>query len=104
MQEVLSLGALGYVVKAHAGSELLAAVEAVCQGRRFVSRGISGHDCTSAAEPVPEDLCRKEALPSLPPRKEEIELSHVVQFYPDDASLLAGFTRFIEDPITATLC
>jgi DNA-binding NarL/FixJ family response regulator len=101
VQEVLSLGALGYVVKAHAGSELLAAVEAVCQGMRFVSRGISGHDCTSAADPALDDLCRKEALPSLPPRKEEIERSHVVRFYPDDASLLAGFTRFIEAALNA---
>jgi DNA-binding NarL/FixJ family response regulator len=32
VQEALSMGALGYIVKAHAGSELLAAVEAVLQG------------------------------------------------------------------------
>jgi DNA-binding NarL/FixJ family response regulator len=44
VQEAISLGAMGYVVKAHAGSELLAAVEAVRQGRRFVSSGISGLD------------------------------------------------------------
>src|SRR5271170_3424355 len=36
-QEAFSLGALGYIVKAHAGSELLVAVEAVCQDRQFVS-------------------------------------------------------------------
>jgi len=40
--EALSLGALGYVVKAHAGSELLAAVDAVCKGRQFVSSGLEG--------------------------------------------------------------
>ena len=38
VQEALSLGALGYVVKAQAGSELLPAVEAVCRGRQFASR------------------------------------------------------------------
>jgi DNA-binding NarL/FixJ family response regulator len=43
VQEALALGALGYVVKAHAGSELLPAVEAVLQGRQFVSSGLSGH-------------------------------------------------------------
>jgi DNA-binding NarL/FixJ family response regulator len=32
VQEALRTGALGYVVKAHAGNELLAAVEAVCLG------------------------------------------------------------------------
>ncbi len=39
-QEAFSLGALGYVVKAHAGRELLPAVDAVCQGRQFVSKGL----------------------------------------------------------------
>ena len=33
VQEALRSGALGYVVKAHAASELLAAVDAVCRGR-----------------------------------------------------------------------
>jgi DNA-binding NarL/FixJ family response regulator len=32
VQEALSFGALGYVVKAHAGSDLLAAVDAVSLG------------------------------------------------------------------------
>jgi DNA-binding NarL/FixJ family response regulator len=40
VQEAFSLGALGYVVKTHAGSELLAAVEAVFQGRQFVKSGL----------------------------------------------------------------
>ena len=43
VQEALALGALGYVVKAHAGSELLAAAEAVLEGRQFISSGLSGH-------------------------------------------------------------
>ena len=42
VQEVLALGALGYVLKVRAGSELLDAVEAVSQGRRFVSHGLWG--------------------------------------------------------------
>ena len=42
VREALALGALGYVAKAHAGSELLAAVEAVLQGRQFVSSGLLG--------------------------------------------------------------
>lgn len=39
IQEALGLGARGYVVKTQAGSDLLAAVEAVLQGKRFVTRG-----------------------------------------------------------------
>lgn len=34
----LELGALGYVVKTQAGSDLLAAVDAVLQGKQYVSR------------------------------------------------------------------
>jgi DNA-binding NarL/FixJ family response regulator len=41
VQEALSLGALGYVAKARAGSDLLAAVEAVLEGRRFISNGLT---------------------------------------------------------------
>lgn len=38
IQATLSLGASGYVLKAKAGSDLLAAVEAVLLGKCFVSR------------------------------------------------------------------
>lgn len=41
MQAAFSTGALGYVIKAHAGSELVAAVEAVRKGRHFLSSGLS---------------------------------------------------------------
>ena len=49
VQEAFSLGASAYIVKAHAGSELSAAVEAVCQGRLFVSKGLSDHNRTDAS-------------------------------------------------------
>jgi DNA-binding NarL/FixJ family response regulator len=35
----LSLGAMGYVIKAHAGRELLLAMDAVREGRQFISSG-----------------------------------------------------------------
>jgi DNA-binding NarL/FixJ family response regulator len=41
IEEALNSGALGYVVKAHAANELLAAVEAVSEGGTFVSNGLS---------------------------------------------------------------
>src|SRR5580658_3329914 len=41
IEEALSLGAMGYVVKIQAGSELLAAVETVLQGKQFVSKGLA---------------------------------------------------------------
>ena len=49
-QEALALGALGYVVKSHAGSELLAAVEAVLEGRQFISSGLAIHNSTATSD------------------------------------------------------
>jgi DNA-binding NarL/FixJ family response regulator len=40
VQEAMSLGAWGYVVKTRAASDLLAAVRAVREGKRFVSEGL----------------------------------------------------------------
>jgi len=40
VQEVLNLGARGYVVKTRAAIDLLPAVEAVLEGRQFVSGGL----------------------------------------------------------------
>jgi DNA-binding NarL/FixJ family response regulator len=58
VQEALSLGALGYVIKAHAGSELLAAVEAISRGRQFISSGLSGHICADPTEAqAPNSQC-----------------------------------------------
>jgi DNA-binding NarL/FixJ family response regulator len=37
VKKTLSLGALGYIEKLSSPSEILAAVEAVCQGKRYVS-------------------------------------------------------------------
>jgi len=59
VQEALHLGALGYVSKIHAGVELLAAVEAVCQGRQFVSAALADH--------VPSQLADMQAPKGLYP-------------------------------------
>lgn len=50
VQGAFSLGAAGYVVKTHAAIELLAAVEVVRQGRKFVSSGVAGHLSAELAE------------------------------------------------------
>jgi DNA-binding NarL/FixJ family response regulator len=96
-QEAFRLGAMGYVVKSHAGSELFVALQEVCQGRQFVSRGLSGHSWVSAAgAQAPAHLLRQEVLPSLVPGKTQMVRSHEVQFYPDDKSFVDGFTRYME--------
>ena len=51
VEEAFSLGALAYLVKTRAGSELLAAVELICQGMRFVGTGPAGNVATE----LPDD-------------------------------------------------
>lgn len=43
VQEALSNGAGGYIVKSHAGSELLPAIKAIFEGKRFVSASLTSH-------------------------------------------------------------
>ena len=88
-------------LKRTAGSELLAAVAAVLEGRQFVSRGLSGHSFAHATDEQATEPCHEEFIPSLVPRKAEITRSHEVEFYSDDAAFVVGFTRFIEASLKA---
>jgi DNA-binding NarL/FixJ family response regulator len=47
-EEALNTGAGGYVVKSDAVTELLAAIKAVLQGKRFVSASLAGHFLATA--------------------------------------------------------
>jgi CheY-like chemotaxis protein len=94
VREVLNLGARGYVVKAFAGSELLAAVEAVVQGNQFVSSGLSPFDLD--AQDPDHPIYRTEALPSPAPKKEATTHCHEVAYYSNEAAFVVGFARFIE--------
>jgi CheY-like chemotaxis protein len=99
-QAAFSLGATGYVVKAHAGSELLPAVEAVCKGRYFVSKGLSAHNWpTGAQTPGPLFL---QGVPRSPVSDlARIKHRHEVQFYPDDSAFLLGLACFSEAAFSA---
>jgi DNA-binding NarL/FixJ family response regulator len=50
-EAALSTGASGYVVKSDAASELLPAVKAVLEGKRFVSASLAAHGNRSARSP-----------------------------------------------------
>jgi len=50
VREAFSLGAWGYVVKAHAASELLPAVYAVVHGKQFVSSGLAENEVPVATD------------------------------------------------------
>jgi DNA-binding response OmpR family regulator len=101
VQEALALGALGYVVKTHAGSELLAAVGAVLGGRQYISSGLSGHPFTDSTDPQVSRFRTQAGSPIAGAERKEIGRNHEVEFYSDDASLLAGLTRFVETALEA---
>jgi DNA-binding NarL/FixJ family response regulator len=80
-EEALRTGAGGYVVKSNAASELLPAVEAVLQGKPFLSVGLAGGHDSSA--PINDNAAG-------------ITHCHDVAFYADDTSVVDGYARFIE--------
>jgi DNA-binding NarL/FixJ family response regulator len=101
-QEAFSLGALGYVVKAHAGSELLIAVETVCQGGRFISKGLPSHNWTTPrGVPAVASLLKEEVVPSDVREKAELSDSHRLELYADGQALLLGLARFVEAALKA---
>jgi DNA-binding NarL/FixJ family response regulator len=77
IREGFSLGARGYVHKPHAHSDLLPAIEAVLQGKPFVTGELEFDEDTDA----------------------QIPSRHEVFFCSDDASLLRRFTGFIADAL-----
>jgi CheY-like chemotaxis protein len=76
VKAALSTSALGYVLKTHAQSELVPAVDAALRGKQFVSGSLEGWELTE------------------PPRGNAPH-HHEILFHRDDACLLDGFTRFI---------
>jgi DNA-binding NarL/FixJ family response regulator len=100
VQEAFRLGATGYVVKADAGSDLLAAVEAVCQSRRFISKSLDNRISAPDTQ-APTQLLEGEVPPSIASKRAKITHSHEVQFYSDDAAFLFGLTCFIEAALKA---
>jgi len=93
--EALRTGASGYILKLDAGSELLRAVEAVIQGKRFVSRSLRGQISAAFDKVLPSPWA------SALPRETEITPRHEVQFYSDDALFLESVTQFIGAALNA---
>ncbi|HEX4920267.1 MAG TPA: response regulator [Candidatus Bathyarchaeia archaeon] len=78
VEEALRTGAGGYLVKSYAASELVPAVKALLEGKRFVSASLSAHDS------------------SAPTHGSAITHSHEVAFYADDSSVVDCYARFVE--------
>jgi DNA-binding NarL/FixJ family response regulator len=102
VEQALSTGAAGYLVKSDAGRHLLVAVGAVLQGKHYLSSSLSdlhvnhnGHQHASTyASSKP-----KQVTP--PPPQREIAGHHEVVFYSDDRQLLNRVSQFIGPVLNA---
>jgi DNA-binding NarL/FixJ family response regulator len=94
-EQALNTGASGYVVKSDAATELLPAVEAVLQGRQFVSRSLAGHDFGDPPNERTLDCPPNKKV--APPVLSGVETTrqHVVGFYSNDRRLLDHLTQFV---------
>lgn len=101
VEEALSTGAGGYVVKVDAGSELVRAVEAVLVGKRFVSSELKGHisieaECTQARSASTRGTVLAWPLGETLPIKKETTGRHDVLFYSGDTIFLESVIHFTE--------
>jgi DNA-binding NarL/FixJ family response regulator len=95
-EEGLRIGAIGYVVKSDAGAELLPALEAALEGRRFLSASLAGRNAVdSSNESNPENFYLQQTAASTPVEGDVRSHSHDAVFYSDDRMLLDDVTRFI---------
>jgi DNA-binding NarL/FixJ family response regulator len=96
VEEALSTGAGGYVVKSDAASELLPAVRAVLAGNRLIGASLAHDFADARQEHVVEHIRKKEATLPFAPEKIEVNGCHQVEFYENEESLVDGFARFIK--------
>ena len=98
----LNAGGHGYVVKSDAEEELIAAIEAVMEGRPYVSRELTGPAFGNLGDlHAADQLRRKELIAEAPSLTRKIGHRHAAQFYGDDASFSEGFTPFISAALNA---
>lgn len=96
VREALQLGALGYVLKADAADELLLAVDAVLQGRQFVSRRLAAPGMGDAFRARPDRSLRSRDRLPVEQKQREIGCLHDVASYRNEAAFVEDFARFIE--------
>ena len=96
-EEALRTGAGGYVVKSDAASDLLPAVEAVLQGKQFVSSSLAGHGPPSPNEheSTGNGPHRKQLVAPISIHSVDVAPHHEVGFYSDDRFLLEDLAQFV---------
>jgi DNA-binding NarL/FixJ family response regulator len=101
VEEGLRLGALGYVVKSDAVRDLLLAVEAVLQGKKFVSASVSVHHVNDSRDEHKADHVSGKKVAPLSPNNAAVVGHHEVVFYSDDRQLLDRLSQFIAASLNA---
>ena len=101
VEEALGTGARGYVVKADAAGELLPAVNAVLEGKRFVSASLAGNDFTDPKDEQTADHDSGGVVLPFPPQNVWIARRHEAGFYSDDRFVLDDLTPFIGGALKA---
>jgi DNA-binding NarL/FixJ family response regulator len=84
-EAALEAGGAGYLVKSDAGRELLAAVRALSEGKRYLGARLAGQVFFAAPDNNPS----------------EGQSLHDLQIYSNDESLLEGFSSFITSGLSA---
>jgi DNA-binding NarL/FixJ family response regulator len=93
--EALSTGAIGYVVKSDAATDLLPAVKAVIEGKRFVSASLASRLNGPPDPQTGAHFHRGDLVTFAPTQNVGSTREHEVAFYSDGTSFLYGFTEFI---------
>ncbi len=101
VQAALSTGAMGYVCKADAGSELLTAINAILRGEKFVGERFAKRVAGVTRSQPPTRLGRNAILTPLARQGPGVTHRHEVAFYSDDASFSHGFAQFIRTALKA---
>ena len=100
VQAALVIGARGYVVKTHAGSDLPIAIDAVLRGERFASSSVTAIDFSEGKnELMSAHLDCEKVVAPFPP--ENLASRHEVAFYRDDAGLVDGFANLSKAALAA---
>jgi DNA-binding NarL/FixJ family response regulator len=94
VEEALSTGAGGYVVKSDAGRELLSAVNAVLEGKRFVSDSLAGYGLNSPPNQQTADPHSDNVVTFTQPENVGGTWYHEVGFYSEDRHFLDDVSRF----------
>ena len=102
VREALSTGAGGYVVKSDASAELLRAVNAVLEGKRFVSASLAGYGLGGSSNQRTADHPHSDnVLTFTKPQNVAITRRHEVVFYRKDRQLVDHLTRFVAAALKA---